>query len=95
MVFLSAFFESLGALTRTPPPLGRWPSPPVSHRQEIIVHRSSKRGGAAPLHPTRGQSRPHMCVHILCICPPALTGRVAVLSSGKTRIPTRWNPSFH
>ena len=52
----------------------RWPSPLVSHWQEIIIQMSSKRGGAVPKCPTACR----MCVHILCICPPALMNEVSV-----------------
>ena len=37
----------------------------------------SKCGEAAAMCPAKRRSRHHVCVHILCICPPALMDRVA------------------
>ena len=45
----------------------------------------SKHGGAAPKRPARRRSRPHVCVHIPCICPPALMDRVCDYASAPLR----------
>ena len=55
----------------------------VQHMRRSRGHQLSKHGEATPMCPTKRRSRHNVCVHFLCICPPALMDRVSTPLGGQ------------